>query len=89
MHDIRQAGIKIHRLTRSSTTKVNQAVLSVVGHAVSSGHMREHAMVAFDYAIKAVGIISFDDMDKITLEREWQLNELKKIQVRKDLNFSD
>lgn len=35
-------------------------------------------MVATDYDIKAVGLDSQDDMNRITAEREWQLRELKK-----------
>ena len=49
------------------------------GQAVASGHMREHAMVASDYAIKTIGLISSNDIQDITTEREWQLNELKKL----------
>nr|WP_308743365.1 hypothetical protein [uncultured Anaerocolumna sp.] len=39
--------------------------------------MREHAMVASDYAIKTIDLISSNDIEAITKEREWQLNELK------------
>lgn len=35
-------------------------------------------MVASDYAIKTIGLISSNDIDAITFEREWQFNELKK-----------
>ncbi|GGH18768.1 putative immunity protein [Paenibacillus segetis] len=39
--------------------------------------MRGHAMVASDYAIKAVGLDTQNDMTRITEEREWQLRELR------------
>lgn len=52
--------------------------LRVVGQAVGSGHMKEHAMVASDYSIKIINMISLNDFDSITKEREWQLRELKK-----------
>jgi hypothetical protein len=42
------------------------------------GHMRGHAMVATNYAIKAVGLSYKSDMNKITEAREWQLSELMK-----------
>lgn len=41
--------------------------------------MREHAMVALDYAIKTIGLLHPDDMETITSERIWQFNELKNI----------
>ena len=78
MHDVRQAGFKIHKLARDSDSDIKKTALRVVGHAVGSGHMREHAMVASDYTIKTINLISPNDYDAITKEREWQLNELKK-----------
>ena len=78
MHDVRQAGFKIHKVARESDSDIKKTALRVVGQAVGSGHMREHAMVASDYTIKAINLIKPNDFDAITKEREWQLNELKK-----------
>jgi len=78
MYDVRQASFKIHKIARECESEINKTALRVVGQAVSSGHMREHAMVASDYAIKTIGLINSNDIDAITFEREWQLNELKK-----------
>jgi len=78
MYDVRQAGFKIHKIARECDSEIKKTALRVVGQAVSSGHMREHAMVASDYAIKTIGLISSNDTDAITFERKWQLNELKK-----------
>ncbi len=52
--------------------------IRVAGQAVASGHMREHAIITSDYAVKTIGLISSNDIEAITFEREWQLNELKK-----------
>jgi hypothetical protein len=78
MHDVRQAGFKIHKLARECESEIKKTALRVAGQAVGSGHMREHAMVASDYAIKTIDLISSNDIEAITREREWQLNELKK-----------
>lgn len=78
MHDVRQAGFKIHKIARECESEIKKTALRVTGQAVASGHMREHAMVASDYAIKTIGLISSNDIEAITFEREWQLNELKK-----------
>ncbi len=79
MHDVRQAGLKIHKIVRECDSEIKKSALRVAGQAVASGHMREHAMVASDYAVKVIGLISSNDMDAIISEREWQLNELKKL----------
>lgn len=78
MHDVRQAGFKVHKLARECDDEIKKTALRVAGQAVGSGHMREHAMVASDYAIKTIDLISSNDFEAITKEREWQLNELKK-----------
>jgi hypothetical protein len=78
MHDVRQAGFKIHKIARECESEIKKTAFRVTGQAVASGHMREHAMVASDYAIKTIGLINSNDIDAITFEREWQLNELKK-----------
>ncbi len=78
VYDVRQAGFKIHKIARECDSEINKTVLRVVGHAIASGHMKEHAMVASDYAIKTIGLISGNNIKRITLEREWQLQEIKK-----------
>lgn len=79
LHDIRQAGFKIHKIARESDSEIKRAALRVVGHAVASGHMREHAIIASDYAVKTIGLITSDNMEAVTIEREWQLDEIKKL----------
>ncbi len=79
MHDVRQSGFKVHKLARDMENEIHKTALRVVGQAVVSGHMREHSMVASDYAIKLIGLLYENDLDAISTERTWQLNELKKI----------
>lgn len=78
VHDVRQAGFKIHKLARESDSEIKKTALRVVGQAVGSGHMREHAMVASDYAIKAINLTSPNNFNALSEEREWQLKKLKK-----------
>lgn len=79
MHDVRQAGFQIHQLARNSQNIVTQTALRVVGQAVATGHMREHAMVASDYAIKVINLLFPDDDTAINQERLWQISHLKEI----------
>lgn len=78
VHQVRQAGFKVHEIARECKSETAIAAARAAGQAVGVGHMRGHAMVAADYAIKAVGLDSSDDMNRITEERQWQLHELKK-----------
>lgn len=82
VHQVRQAGFKIHEEARKCTTEIAKNVLRTVGQAVAVGHMKEHAMVCSDYAIKTVQLSSSNDLDKISVEREWQINELMQYNIR-------
>jgi len=89
IHDVRQAGFKVHQIARHCNNEIQKTALRAAGQAIASGHMREHAMVASDYAIKTMDLLHSDNMDKITAERVWQLDELKRILLRKNFVISN
>lgn len=89
MHDVRQVGFKIHRLAKTSQNSIEQTSLRVVGQAVATGHMREHAMVASDYAIKVINLLYPNDLDAVKDERLWQIEKLESIRRNCDLVQSD
>ncbi len=76
MHDVRQAGFKVHQLAKESKDPVLQSALRVAGQAIGTGHMREHAMVASDYAIKVVNLKYPNDMEAVKELREWQIRTM-------------
>lgn len=80
MHDVRQAGFQIHRLAKNSQNIVTETALRVVGQAVATGHMPEHAMVASDYAIKVMNLLFPDDVNAVKGERLWQIEHLRGIE---------
>ena len=83
VHHIRQAGFKIHAVARQCKTEVAKAAIRTAGQAVGTGHMKEHAIICSDYAVKTIQLAFPGSMDKITAEREWQLNELKRSRLQK------
>lgn len=82
VYEIRQAGFKIHAIARNCNIEVDKNAVRTVGQAIGVGHMKEHAMVCSDYAIKTVQLAYPNDKEKITAEREWQLRILKEIKSR-------
>jgi hypothetical protein len=78
MYDVRQAGFKVHQLAKDCSDKGIQAAFRVAGQAIGTGHMREHAMVASDYAVKAINIKFPNDKEAVTRERYWQIETLRK-----------
>lgn len=79
MHEVRKAGFAIHRLAKENTNPVIQTALRTVGQAVASGHMREHAMVASDYAVKVINLLYPHNRDAVNKERLWQTDCLKSV----------
>lgn len=77
MFDVRQAGFKVHELAKACSDPIMQAALRAAGQAVGTGHMREHAMVASDYAIKVINLRFPGDLSAVKAEREWQIDTLK------------
>lgn len=75
-YDIRQIALKIHKTAREQNDEIVKNVFRVIGHAVASGHMKEHSMVASYYAIKVINLKYPNNMEKVNEERNWQLNKL-------------
>lgn len=79
MHEVRQAGFAIHKVARAQTDELLTVTFRVIGQAVASGHMKEHGMVASDYAIKLINLMYPCDMSKVIEERQWQLSKLDEL----------
>lgn len=78
VHQVRQAGFKVHEVARECESETATAAARAVGQAVGVGHMRGHAMMATDYAIKIINLAFNKDMAMVTEERGWQLHELNR-----------
>ena len=72
---VRHACFKIHALAKVNDNILDKTALRVIGQAVATAHMREHAMVASDYAIKLCNLQTNCDY---TAERLWQIKTLEK-----------
>jgi len=79
MHDVRQVSFRIHQKAKASGNPAVCAALRVAGHAVAAAHMREHAMVASDYAVKVISLLHPDCMDAVRKERLWQVHCLQEV----------
>lgn len=77
MHDVRQIGFRIHQMAKENDNLLMQTSLRVVGQAVATGHMKEHAMVASDYAIKVINIKY--RFECCSTRRKWQIDTINSI----------
>ncbi len=79
MNDVRHASFTIHQIAKACDDTVVRTALRVAGHAVAAAHMKEHAIVASDYAVKTICLLYPDCMEAIRKERKWQIHHLQEI----------
>lgn len=66
---------------------VTRMALRAVGQAVAAGHMREHAMVSSDYAVRVINLLFPNDLAAVRRERMWQIECLKSMEIRRSSEF--
>lgn len=79
VQEVRRCGFQIHQMARATGDAIARAAWRVAGHAVATAHMREHALVASDYAVKVVSLLHPDSLDEVRKERLWQIRHLAEI----------
>lgn len=73
--EIRRRGLEVHALARD-VGGAEQAAIRTIGQALSVCHMREHALVASDYAIRTVNLLRPGDIGAVIDERNTQIRDL-------------
>lgn len=79
MHNLRNAGFLANKLGQMSKNDLSKYSARVFAQAIATGHMRGHAIVSSDYAIKAINILFPDNRIKVIEERERQIELAKNL----------
>ncbi|WP_455040550.1 putative immunity protein [Granulicatella adiacens] len=72
-YQLRQAGFLANTLSKRSKADICKFAARVYTQAIASAHMRGHAIVSSDYAIKVIQLKDPLDLDRIRAERERQI----------------
>ncbi|QXA19626.1 hypothetical protein I6L85_04290 [Streptococcus gordonii] len=72
-YELRQAGFLAQKLSQQAKSPVSKYAARVFAQAVATAHMRDHAIVSADYAVKVVNLLSPDDIEAVGKEREKQI----------------
>ncbi|MBT2289455.1 hypothetical protein J7E73_09995 [Paenibacillus albidus] len=72
-YDLRKVGFIVNELAKESKSDVSKYSARSFAQAIATGHMRGHAMVSSDYAIKVVNTLTNSSLDASTKERKRQL----------------
>ena len=73
-YQLRQAGFLANTLSKRSKADISKFAARVYAQVIASAHMRGHAMVSSDYAIKVIQLKDPKDLDRVRVERERQIS---------------
>ena len=79
-YELRQAGFLAQQLSQQAKSPVSKYAARVFSQAVATAHMRGHAIVLADYAVKVINMQSPDDMKAVISERKQQIRLAKEWQ---------
>jgi len=75
----RQVAFALHRLAREETDPVYVLVYRTLGQIAATPHVKRHALVASDYAVKLVNRMFPRDLDKVREMRETQISLMQSV----------
>jgi hypothetical protein len=80
-YDLRKVGFDVNKLAKESKSDVSKYSARSFAQAIATGHMRGHALVSSDYAIKVINLLTHNSLEAATKERERQLNIIDELQM--------
>ena len=76
-NELRKVGFLANNLAKLSVSKTSEFASRIFVQAIAVGHMRGHAIVSSDYAIKVCNITYNNDIKAVITERETQITLAK------------
>ena len=77
--EARQVAFALHRLAREEADPVRVKVYRTLGQVAATPHVKRHALVASDYAIKLINLLYPKDLDEVRKERETQISFMQSV----------
>ncbi|WP_422124605.1 putative immunity protein [Planococcus sp. X10-3] len=72
-YDLRKVGLIVNELAKESSSDISKYSARSFAQAIATGHMRGHALVSSDYAIKVENLLTENSLTASTKERTRQL----------------
>jgi len=77
--DARQVAFATNRLAREEKDPLTEKVLRAMGQVAATPHVRWHALVAAEYAVKIINLMYPGDFEKVAEERTLQIELIKSV----------
>lgn len=80
--EARRVAFALHRLAREEPDPARVLAYRVLGQVSATPHVKRHALIASDYAVKLVNRLYPADSDAVRRERETQISLLESVNDR-------
>jgi hypothetical protein len=77
--EARQIAFMIHRLAREEKDPIKVKVLRLMGQVAATPHVKRHALIASDYAIKLINLMYPKNFEEVKKERAIQIALMKSV----------
>lgn len=77
--EARAAAIKIHRLAHNEEDPIMEKVFRIMVQVAAAPHVKNHALIASDYAIKLINAMYPDNDEEVSRERQMQIKLMKSV----------
>ena len=77
--EARQVAFALHRLAREESDPVRVKVYRTLGQVAATPHVKRHALIACDYAVKLVNRMFPKDLEKVREMRDQQIALMKSV----------
>jgi hypothetical protein len=77
--EARNVAFEMHELARDEKDPVKEKALRVMGQVAAIPHVKRHALIASDYAVKVINLLYPGNLDEVKKERELQIKLMENI----------
>ena len=77
--EARQVAFALHRLAREETNPIFTLAYRTLGQIAATTHVKRHALIACDYAVKLINRIYPKDLEQVRKMRETQIALLESV----------
>ncbi len=77
--EARDMAFEMHELARVESDPLREKALRTMGQIAAIPHVKRHALIASDYAVKVVNLLHPGDREAVRAEREWQIRVMEAV----------
>ena len=77
--EARQVAFMLHRLARMEKDPIKVKVLRMMGQVAATPHVKRHALIASDYAIKIINLMYPKNFEEVKTERNIQIELMNSV----------